>query len=200
MLTTLSAIKSRISIPDTDTSQDAVLTGVINAISARFDHETNRTLARTENATHGFAVTDTEILPLCYPIESVSKFETKTSETIGWQEITPTPEYLIRRGCIISLLAAPKLLSVGGSALQLFRITYTGGYLLPGSPDVPGATRLASDLEQACVEQVAFWFQKKDLLGIKTTWPHGGTYEMFADQDLLDSVKSVLSSYRRWSL
>jgi hypothetical protein len=101
MLTQLPTVKSRLSL--LDTTYDALLTAAIKAVSARFDNETNRTLARTENAIHEFDPTDTEILPPCYPIETVSKFETKTSETTGWQEIQPAPDYLIRKSCIISL-------------------------------------------------------------------------------------------------
>jgi hypothetical protein len=64
-------------------------------VSARFDKETNRTLARTVSAT-------LEISGPCYPIEAVTKFETKTSESAGWVEQTSV-EYLIRNSCIISL-------------------------------------------------------------------------------------------------
>jgi hypothetical protein len=59
---------------------------------------------------------------------------------------------------------------------------------------------LPDDLEQACVEQVAFWFQNKDRLGLKTYWPSGDAYRQFAALDLLDSVKATLTHYRRWSL
>ena len=103
MLTLLSTVKSRLSIPADDTSSDALLTAAIKAVSARFDRETNRTLARTENATDEFDPADTEIIASCYPIEAVTRFETKTSESTGWQEITPAPDCLIRRNCIISL-------------------------------------------------------------------------------------------------
>ena len=53
MLTTLPTLKSRLSILPTDTTYDSLLTTAIKAISARFDKETNRTLARTENASFG---------------------------------------------------------------------------------------------------------------------------------------------------
>jgi hypothetical protein len=59
---------------------------------------------------------------------------------------------------------------------------------------------LPDDLEQAAVEQVAFWFQNKERLGLKTYWPSGDAYRQFAALDLLDSVKATLTHYRRWSL
>src|SRR5712691_13544134 len=125
MLTQLSTVKSRLALVVTD--YDGILT---NAISARFDKETNRTLARTASATHEFDATDTEILPPCYPIESVTKFELKSNETDGWSEQTGV-QYLLRRQCVISLSSPLNhQLSTINSALA--RITYTGGYVLPG--------------------------------------------------------------------
>jgi len=96
--------------------------------------------------------------------------------------------------------------SLQPSAFSLARVTYTAGYLLPGDPDPqpppdnPQPIRLPADLEQAAVEQVAYWFQKRDKLGLKTYWPSGAAYQGFADQDLLESVKVVLRSHQRWSL
>jgi len=103
MLTQLSTLKARLAIPDIDPQHDALLTTAIAAVSARFDKETHRTLARTENATHEFSADDTEVAPPCYLIETVTKFELKFSESEGWQEVQPTPDYLIRSACIISL-------------------------------------------------------------------------------------------------
>jgi len=84
MLTQLSTIKSRLALTVTD--YDGILTSAIKAVSDRFDKETNRTLSRSTTATHDFEAADTEILPPCYPVESVTKFELKSTETDGWSE------------------------------------------------------------------------------------------------------------------
>jgi hypothetical protein len=55
------------------------------------------------------------------------------------------------------------------------------------------------DLESAAIEQVAHWFQTRDYLGLKTHWPSGGTYLMFAQEPLLASVASTLRQYERWT-
>ena len=67
--------------------------------------------------------------------ESVTKFELKENETDGWTEQTAT-EFLIRRNCVISLVQRL------GTWRQQARVTYTGGYVLPGTdppagPDSP---------------------------------------------------------------
>jgi hypothetical protein len=196
MLTQLATIKTRLAIPTEDTQYDTLLTNAIQAVSARFDKETNRTLARTESATHEFDPGDTEIIVPCYPIETVTKFELKSTESTGWQEITPTPDYLIRRPCIISLLSP---LRIPQSAL---RITYAGGYVLPGDNLQPSTSnfQLPADLENAAIEQVAYWFQTRDNIGLDTIWPHFGTYQKFAQLPLLLPVQQVLTHHRRWTL
>jgi hypothetical protein len=196
MLTQLTTIKARLQILDTDNTYDVLLTNAIKAVSARFDKETARRLARTENATFEFPADATELCPPCYPIEAVTKFETKSTEAEGWQEQTGI-NYLIRAGCVISLASASSFILHPSS---LCRVTYTGGYVLPGTAPSPGQVALPDDLEQAAVEQVAYWFQNREHLGLKTYWPAGVAYQQFAALDMLDSVKAVLAQHRRWAL
>ena len=153
-------------------------------------------LARTENATCEFDPDDTEIIVPCYPIETVTKFELKSTESTGWQEITPAPDYLIRSSCIISLLSP---LRIPHSAL---RVLYAGGYVLPGDNLQPSTSnfQLPADLENAAIEQVAYWFQTRDNVGLDTIWPHFGTYQEFAQLPLLLPVQEVLTHHRRWTL
>ncbi len=199
MLTTLPTLKLRLALAPDDPTYDGLLTSVANAVSSRFDRETPRTLSRTVGATHEFDPADTEILVSCYPIESVTRFELKTTESEGWIE-QPNIDYLVRSGCIISLPSAPAGFSPLSSVLSLARVLYTGGYLLPGSPANPVAAPLPADLEHACVEQVAHWFQTRDCLGLKTHWPSGETYRQFTCLPLLPDVAVTLKHYERWVL
>src|SRR5205823_13685793 len=104
--------------------------------------------ARSAAITQEFTADDTEVCLACYPVEAVTKFELKQNETEGWIEQTSV-EYLTRRACIISL---PSPFSFLPSSIA--RVTYTGGYVLPGSTPSAGQTALPSDVEQAAVEQV----------------------------------------------
>jgi len=47
-----------------------------------------------------------------------------------------------------------------------------GGYVLPGTTPSAGQTALPDDLEQAAVEQVAYWFRNRDNTGLLRSWPH----------------------------
>jgi hypothetical protein len=196
MLTQLSAVKSRLAITVTD--YDDLLTSAIKAVSARFDKETNRTLARTVAVCQDFDASDTEILPACYPVEAVTKFELKTNETDGWIEQTGI-ECLIRRQCVISLHSPISYLP-SSTSRALARVTYTGGYVLPGDTPDAGQTPLPDDLEQAAIEQVAYWFRNREKTGLLRSWPHGGTYDAYLQSDLLLEVRAVLKKYERWTI
>jgi hypothetical protein len=193
MLTQLSTLKTRLAILDSDTTNDTLLINAIKATSARFDAECNRTLARTENCIYEFPADSIEVCCPCYPIETLSRFELKTSEASGWIEQTGV-EHLIRGQCVISL-ARPL-----GDFRAQGRVVYTGGYVLPGTPAEVGQTALPADLEQGAVEQVAYWFQNRERLGLLRSWDYHATYRQFADLDLLPAVRAVLGTYARWSL
>ena len=192
MLAQLTSVKARLGILPGDTQYDELLTRAIQAVSARFDHECDRTLARSIGVTQEFCGRAMEVLPRCYPVESVTKFEVKSTESEGWVEQTGV-EYLLRSGCVVSLVAP---LSAVEEALG--RITYTGGYVLPGGTPGQGQTALPSDLEHAAIEQVAVWFYNKEKLGLFRHWPSSGTYVVLSQQPLLPVVAATLRSYQRW--
>jgi hypothetical protein len=191
MLTQLSTVKDRLSI--TIATYDTLLTNAIKAVSDRFDQLTNRTLSRTVDSTQEFIANDTEIILSCYPVETISKFELKSNEAEGWLEQTDV-DYLLRNSCVVSLNTRL------GAGSQQGRITYTGGYVLPGGTPGAGQTALPNDLEQAAVEQVAFWYRNKDTLGLIRNWPSGGTYQVFRNAELLPGVEATLKNYERWNL
>src|SRR6266581_1740731 len=195
MLTQLSTVKARLAIDPLDTTYDDLLTSAIRAVSARFDRECKRTLARTVGLTDEFDPRDTELPLSCYPVESVTKFETKSNETDGWVEQTGI-NYLIRGQCVVSL-SIPINYQPSTINLPVARLTYTGGYVLPGTTPGAGQTALPDDLEQAAVEQVAYWFRNRDSTGLLRVWPHDGTYQAFLQSDLLLEVRAVSKKHQR---
>jgi len=71
---------------------------------------------------------------------------------------------------------------------------------LPGTSLTAGQTALPDDLEQAAVEQVAYWFRNRENTGLIRSWPHDGTYQVFLQSDLLLEVRAVLKKYERFLL
>ena len=189
LLAQLTTVKTRLGI--TDTTDDTLLTNFIESASARFDAECHRSLERAVNAVEEFSGDVTEIRVARYPIESVSQFHLKSNETDGWQ-LQSDMDYLLRRGCVISLAGAL------GSQRQQCKVTYTGGYVLPGTTPGAGQTALPDDLEHACVEQVAYWYQNRHRLGLLSVPADGRTFYQLAKIDLLPQVEAVLKRYERW--
>jgi hypothetical protein len=198
MLTQLVTVKARLEITPSDVTRDELLTRAIEAISARFDRECNRTFARTVNFTQEFPATDTEVIARCYPVETVGVFELKASQTEGWVAQAGV-RFLVRGGCVISLNAplafVPRFPTIEPG---LARVTYTGGYVMPGTAAEEGQTVLPADLESAAVEQVAFWFQERDKLGLVRQWPSGGPYLVLNQLPLLPQVSAMIRPYQRW--
>jgi hypothetical protein len=196
MLTQLATVRARLALPGTDTQFDALLTRAIEAVSARFDCECNRTFGRTVDACQEFPAGEIEI-PVCgYPIEGVTRFEVKASESLGWVEQSGV-EHLVRGRCVISLTVPLRAVCRGAA---LGRVTYTGGYVLPGTTAAAGQSALPAEIENAAVEQVAFWFDRRDTPGVIRFWPAGGNYLQLADTDLLPAVRAVLRKHTRFAL
>src|SRR6266566_40241 len=103
--------------------------------------------------------------------------------------------HLLRRQCVVSLSS---LLDTRRSTLA--RLTLTADYVLPGTTPGAGQTTLPDDLEQAAVEQVAYWFRNRDNTGLLRSWPHDGTYQAFLQADLLLEVRAILKKYKRFLL
>ena len=198
MLTQLDTVKNRLALAAGDPTYDDFLKQCIEAVSARIDRECNRSFARTVGVTQEFAARDKEVIARCYPIEAVTKFEVKTSEAGGWLEQVGV-DCLVRERCVISLLF-PLLPQLSILSLQraLGRVTYTGGFVLPGLNAGDGQTALPADLESAAVEQVAAWFQHRDKLGLLRYWPKDGVYLVFSQLPLLPQVSATLRPYQRW--
>ena len=190
MLTQLVTVKARLGL--VDATNDDLLTRAIEAVSARFDGECGRGLERRVGAQHTFPASETEIIPACYPIEAVTRFEVKSSELVGWVEQQGV-DYLLRSASVISLV-----LPLSPKEPGVARVTYTGGYVAPGTAAAEGQTALPKDLESAAVEQVAEWFMNRDKVGLLRHWPSGGIFMVFSQLPLLPVVQATLRRYQRW--
>src|SRR3954447_25250780 len=192
MLTQLSTIKTRLRLNSFDVDDDAFLTGLIAHASGRFARECNRVFDRAADAIFEFRADQMDIIPDRYPIELVSGFELKSNETDGWIA-QPNIVYLVGPGNCLIELASPL-----GSSRQKARITYTGGYVLPGGSVDAGQTALPDELEQSCLDQVVCWYENRNRLGLVSTTGEGGSVQQLKSLDLLPHVAAVLRKYERW--
>jgi hypothetical protein len=191
LLAQLPAVRQRLGLQELEVQHDPLLLAMLEAVTARFDLECSRAFLRQADATAEFEADALELTVPAFPIESVARFDLKRNETEGWVVQTGV-EFLIRHRCVISL--GRRL----GSASEQARVAYAGGYVAPGDSVSPGQTALPRKIENAAVEQVAFWFMNRERIGLSRAWDYHGTYRQFAALDLAPSVVAVLEKYRRW--
>ena len=155
MLTQLSTLKARLGLELFDTTDDTTLTNLLRHVSARFAAECNRVFDYGAALTYEFRADQVSVVVGHPPIQSVAEFELKTSESEGWI-VQPSIAYLISPRKTLVELAEPL-----GALSQLARVTYAGGYVLPGASSTGNQAPLPDDLEQACIEQVTYWYSRR---------------------------------------
>ena len=192
MLTTLLNLKSRLGLDAFDTNDDALLTNLLKHVSARFAAECHRVFDYGAALTSEFRASDVNINVDHPPIEFVTKFELKTTESEGWV-LQSAIGYLLSPQKGIIELAQPL-----GEITQLGRVTYTGGYILPGTTPTGNQIALPDDIEQACIEQAAYWYQRRAQLGLQSVSNESGIVQQFQSSDLLPQVRAVLKHHERW--
>ncbi len=130
----------------------------------------------------------------CYPLESVKGFEVKEEDSVtGWVP-EATPDYLIRRGCVLTL-SSPL-----ATAAKRVRVTYTGGYVMPGGTVGPGEAALPSVLEAAAVEQVAMWYQLEANSGVFRLGGAGMSQSELGDRVWVPWAYEVVKGFRRFDV
>ena len=192
MLAQLLTLKARLGLEAFDPTDDAGLNNLIKMVSARFASECNRIFDYGAGVTFEFRGDEINIMVDRPPIEQVSKFELKASEGTGWVEQSNI-HYLLSPTKVVIELAQPL-----GSSRQLGRVTYTGGFVLPGAVAAGNQLALPDEVELACVEQAAYWYQRRSQLGLVSVSNDSGLVQQFQTSDLLPQVKAVLKRWERW--
>ena len=190
MLTTLSLVKTRLSMPETEIAHDALIAMLIAGVTARFPRELRRVLKRMEGFAQEFPASDQGLILCCYPVETITRVEVRRWEHEGWQ-LREGLKWQVRSTCVVTFNEPP------GAGEEMARLIYTGGYVMPGAEVPAGALPLPTDLLNAATEQVAYLYLNRDRLGILRQWPRGGTYEQYSQVDLLPGVAAALDKHRR---
>ncbi|MCX7723545.1 MAG: hypothetical protein N2379_10900 [Verrucomicrobiae bacterium] len=191
MLATVAQLKSVLGLPAHDVADDEQLEFILQAVTARFERETDRRFGYLSGAVYEFAARDTRVLPNRLPVWKVLRFEEKSLAADEWVEVQ-APRLAIRHGVIY--LAWP-LPCTGPVA----RVIYDGGYILPGQAPVEGVEPLPADLQNAALRQAAYWWQRRNQLGLVSISGEGGAITQFASQDLLPEVVATLEKYQRFT-
>jgi hypothetical protein len=195
-LTTVSAVKEELGIPDADMSQDALISlfidrasdAIVTFCSRPFAKEgyretvpgygSNRLiLSRTPIVEITSVIADSEIITdyLLEDPEAGILFRRRGwqwAPTMGWN-ITWHP--------------------VGNSEDLNFTVEYTAGYVLPGDQ---GTRTLPNDIEKACIETVKAWYLARERDPVITA-ERIGDYQASYAQGLPAVATQLLAPWRR---
>lgn len=192
MLTQLFSLKTRLRLNSFDLDDDPLLTGLLKHASGRFAKECNRIFDRGVGVTFEFRAHEMDISIDRYPIESITGFDLKSNEAEGWIAQSDVSYLISGARCLIEL-DAPL-----GTSRQKGRVTFTGGYVLPGGSVGAGQTALPDELEQSCIDQAVYWYENRHRLGLLSTSGEGGSLQQMKSLDLLPHVAAILRKYERW--
>jgi hypothetical protein len=176
---------------------DVVIADLGKGLAGQFEKFCNRSFARVASGTAEFSGDRDSVYLPRYPIESITKVETKASELTGWLEVTTQAVQQIKE--------TSGWLYFGGMLgdwTTRVRVTYTGGYWYDTSEAettvIPvGATALPHDLKMAWALQARITWAGVDKLGNSIA---RGAQKMpeLAPLDLV--VERLLGPHRRYVL
>lgn len=171
---------------ETDFDDELVKVGL--GVAARFDSHCGRRLVRVVDAVDDFTAWAVTWTLRGYPVENISSIEVVNPD--GSTAAVSENDFAKKlRSGLMALSWMP------GSAEDLVRFTYTGGYWLnDGGSQPAGSTALPDDLMEAYVAQVTTVCEAR---GVFTTGALQGESGL-SSLGLLSDVKEVLRPYRRF--
>lgn len=191
LITTKANIKQLLG--QTSTDDDAYLVAIASAVSAEFEHYIDREVQATEHTAY-FDVDDGQKVfsLVAYPVSAVASVNNDYGRSWGSSTLVDSDNYVVadKSGQLI----IDRYGLVTGA--QVLRVVYTGGLAA-----TQAALQVAyPDLEHAARIQSAFYYKKKDRLGIAAESVSGSSISIEAKLELLPEVKSILEKYKRYAI
>jgi len=188
-------------IGETSETFDALIAQIINGVAAAFESYCHRPLVQAAAAVTEYYTGECEYLRLKrYPIIAITSIV--ESADFDWDNedaLTVDDDYRVMAGGAKGILYR-----VGGWWLNYpdgIRAIYNGGYKAAGEVAGAGETAMPADLREAAIQQAAWWFKRRDDIGITAMGFQGGDVQkVVAGLELLPGVREILENYRRISL
>ena len=194
-LCTLGDIKLRLG--ESQTSVDNLINQIITNISALFDSFCRRILLVTAASVTEYFTGEGLYLPLPrYPVVEL----TTVKEAYDYAFTTATAltlntDYRIINGGLNGLLY--RVNRQWCSLADSVQVVYRGGYCPAGVDPAAGEFALPADLREAAILQACLAFKRRDDLGLSGAGFDGGSFNKFADLELLPVVKDILKLYQQ---
>lgn len=184
-LCTLSDVKLLLGIQSIDTNEDDLISTLIDNVSSMFETYCGRTFTSTTYTEYYDGLGGDKLYTNQYPIVSVSGIYDDSSWAYGVDTLIDSSYYRISTNGLSVNLVPGQIFSEGSGNIK---IIYTAGY-----------TTIPLDLKQACIDEVARKYKRRDRIDVTAISLGNESISMFSD-DFLPTTKIVLNSYRRISI
>jgi hypothetical protein len=188
-------LKNWLEVDDAETKHDALLTGLLMAVSGRFETACHRILGRGENV---IEILDGGRNTIClkrYPIESISNVvESRYQDWDNGYVLTEKQNFFADKESGILRRENFRW----GVGPQSVRVTYTGGYVLPNDTVGSGQAALPAEIQFAVLEQCRYQWKRRGDLGVSSAGVNGGNWQIASNDEWLSSVKAVINRYYRY--
>jgi hypothetical protein len=177
-LTSLDNVKSWLSIPSSQTLDDALLTRLVTAASAYIQTWLGRAIVLASYTEQRDGTGGQRLAFLETPVQSVASVMVDGT-SVPPSPGPPQPGYLFD-GAFVTLVGYR---FVRGSANVV--LAYNAGF-----------ASTPAEIEQACIELVALRYRERDRIG-QASKALGGETVTFSQKDMSDDIKTILSAYQR---
>lgn len=185
-------LKNWLEIGEDDTQFDALLTGLLKGVSSRFEGDCHRGLSRQVSVVEILDGGRNAISVFRYPIETIT--EVVESRFGDWENgyiLTENQNFTANKKN--GILYRENFRWCVGK--QSVRVTYTGGFVLPGDTVGAGQIALPDDIQYAVLEQCRYlWLRRKEL-GMESVGMGSGTWTLANKDPWLPSVGAVIRRY-----
>jgi len=189
-------LKNWLEIGEADSQYDSRLTGLLKAVSGRFEGDCKRLLRRQENVEEIHDGGGRGICLRTYPIESIASV--KESYNQDWDNAADLVEkqawVAVKKAGVLYRMNFPRW----RPGVQTVRVIVTGGYVLPAEAPLAGQIVLPVEIQFAILEQCRFLWQRRGELGIGSAGAGGGSWEIANKEPWLSSVQRVLNRYKMY--
>lgn len=207
MLARLDELKARLEILAGDDEHDAVLTGILQGVSAQLAVAARRVIGgepclekadRTELITVPDRWTTTLFLT-AWPVVSIT--EIKEAVYGGFDDA----DALVENEDYQLDAAAGRLHRIGYwmRGRLTVRVKCPAGYTPPteyladGYEAADGEVQLPADISEYAIQQASFYFQRRKSLGLTSQSVQGASVSTYAQDELLPNVAEGMKAYRR---
>ena len=191
---TLADVKDRLG--ESGSEHDTLLNRLIADVESLFDGHIapRRLIVPSADITEYYSGKGPFLQLKRYPVVAITSIkEALDYDFASATALVANTDYRIANNGLNGILV--RIYSVWDTLQDSIQVIYRGGYCAAGVTPGEGETALPEELRGRAIDQVSFFFKRRDDLGLSSVGFQGGSISKFSPMDLLPIVKKTLDNY-----